>query len=234
MSEPIACASGPENGGSHAPRTDADFHQAHMAQAAAGFPIFKTTNDKRSLVDEDTLLWLDLETTGSDVEHDCIIEMGCILTTTDLIPLGEFSKVLTPEPVGYGRMMLNPTVRAMHEANGLLAEIMAAEHVVKPHHGSEALLGWMTSLGAREGRTVLAGSGVGHFDRKFIDRYMPQVSRFLRYGCIDVGVIRRAHEMWAGTVVSTANDGKTHRALDDIRCHLAEAQAYRSLWNVDV
>lgn len=182
------------------------------------------------MTDVDKLLWLDLETTGSDVEHDSIIEIGCILTTTGLDALGEFSFTLTPDPEGLGRMMMNPVVRGMHEGNGLLAEILTAEHDRKPHHAAKALLAWLADLGAQEGRTVLAGSGVGHFDRKFIDRYMPQVSRFLRYWCIDIGVVRRAHEMWAGTAVSTANDGKTHRALDDARCHLAEAQAFRSLW----
>lgn len=189
----------------------------------------ETPQHERTLVDEDTLLWLDLETTGSDVAHDCIIEVGCILTTTDLTHLGEFQAVVLPEPEGYGRMMLNDFVRNMHADNGLLEDLTAGLGK-KPHEVTKSLLKWAADLGAKEGRTVLAGSGVGHFDRKFIDRYMPPLSRFLRYWCIDTGVLRRAHEMWVGTVVSTANDAKTHRALDDVRCHLAEAQAFRDLW----
>jgi oligoribonuclease len=181
---------------------------------------------------QDCLLWLDLETTGSDVAHDSIIEVGCILTTTDLVVFGEFQAVVVPEAEGYGRLMLNDFVRGMHTNNGLLEDLTAGLGK-KPHEVTKDLLAWLRSLGASEGRTVLAGSGVGHFDRKFIDRYMPQLSRFLRYWCIDVGVVRRAHEMWVGTVVSTANDGKTHRALDDVRCHLAEAQAFRDLWADD-
>lgn len=181
-------------------------------------------------IEQDTLLWLDLETTGSDVEKDSIIEVGCILTTTGLTSIAEHSWVLTPDAEGLGRMMLNPVVRAMHEGNGLLADVLDTENVRKPHHVAAGLLAWMQENGAKQGRTVLAGSGVGHFDRKFIDRYMPQVSKFLRYWCIDIGVVRRAHEMWVGTTISTANDGKTHRALDDIRCHLAEAQAFKAAW----
>jgi oligoribonuclease len=180
----------------------------------------------------DLLLWVDLETTGSDVEHDCIIEVGAILTTTDLDVLGEFSKVVAPEPLGLGRLMQNGFVRKMHEDNGLLPLLLdPAEPLGKPHHASRALLAWAEGLGAREGRTVLAGSGVGHFDRRFIARWMPQVDRFLRYWCIDTGVLRRAHEMWTGTPApSSANESKTHRALDDIRCHLEEARAFRFTW----
>ena len=31
--------------------------------------------------------------------------------------------------------------------------------------------------------------------------------------------------------MSSANDGKTHRAMDDIRCHLEEARAFKAHWN---
>ena len=183
----------------------------------------------------DMLLWLDLETTGSDVDHDCIIEIGCVLTTTDLVEVASFDHVVQPTPLGLGRLMQNDVVRDMHTDNGLLAVLLGEdigidEPFAKIHHATESLLAWLTENGALQGRTVLAGSGVGHFDRKFIDRYMPQLSRHLRYWCIDIGVIRRAHDMWVGTPVSAANDSKTHRALDDVRCHLAEARAFRYHW----
>lgn len=187
--------------------------------------------DNGTSVEQDHLLWIDLETTGSDEDHDCIIEVGAVLTTEALDVLGEFSMTVTPTPEGLGRMMLNPTVREMHEGNGLLAEILGADKVRKPHHVTKALLAWVEGLGGKRGRTVLAGSGVAHFDRRFIARYMPELDRFMRYWCIDIGVVRRAYRMWNGGDVSSANDGKTHRALDDVRCHVAEAQAYRSLWS---
>lgn len=180
---------------------------------------------------DDLLLWLDLETTGSSVDLDSIIEVGAVLTTTDLDEIAEFSMVIDPSDEALGRMLRNPAVKAMHEANGLLAEVLEGTRR-RPHHAAKALLAWLENNGAREGRTVLAGSGVAHFDRRFIDRYMPQVSHFLRYWVIDIGVIRRAHGMWVGTEVSTANTSKTHRSVDDVRCHLAEAQAFRDLWRM--
>lgn len=180
--------------------------------------------------DKDLLLWLDLETTGSDERHDCIIEVGCILTTPELDDLGEFSMVVTPEAEGYGRMMLNHVVREMHEHNGLLAAIAGLESAQRPHNVTKDLVVWLEGLGAKPRQTVLAGSGVGHFDRRFIVRWMPQLDHYLRYWCIDIGVIRRAHGMWVGTKVSDANSAKTHRALDDARCHLREAREFAALW----
>lgn len=49
----------------------------------------------------DHLLWLDLETTGSDEAHDSIIEVGCALTTTDLVEIAAFSEIVTLSPRGW-------------------------------------------------------------------------------------------------------------------------------------
>ena len=175
------------------------------------------------------LLWLDLETTGSDESKDCIIEVGAILTTEDLHIIAELQWVLSPTDEALGRLLRNDVVREMHTANGLLDHVLAGAGM-KPHQAAKDMLTWLEINGAKQGHVALAGSGVAHFDRRFLDRYMPQVSRFLRYWVIDIGVIRRAHGMWVGTEVSAANDAKTHRALDDARCHLAEALAFRDLW----
>lgn len=182
----------------------------------------------------DHLLWIDLETTGSDPEKDCIIEVGLILTTSLLEEQWATSYVIKPQELGLGRMMLNPIVRGMHEANGLLAEVLDPEGPSwRVHDAASHILRNLIERGAKEGKVVLAGSGVGHFDRAFIRRYMPQLDRYMRYWCIDVGVIRRAYEMWSGDTgpLVRFNEGKTHRALDDIRCHLNEARAFSEFFS---
>ncbi len=183
-------------------------------------------------INDNLLLWLDLETTGSDESHDCIVEVGCILTFTNLEPVGdecEFTHIVRPTAEGLGRLIQNPIVRQMHEDNGLLKELLDGAGD-PPHVVAGLLLGWLADNGAKSGHTVIAGSGVGHFDRRFVKRWLPEIDRFLRYWPLDMSSIRRAHAMWVGTPVSAANDAKTHRALDDIRCHLAEARAFRDLW----
>lgn len=178
----------------------------------------------------DHLLWLDLETTGTDEAKDSIIEIGCILTTPDLTAIDEFATPVLPTDEALGRMMRTPVVREMHEANGLLELVLDGIGEL-PHDAAGMVLNWLADNGAQRGATVLAGSGVAHFDRRFLGRWMPQVDRFLRHWCIDVGVIRRAVGMWAPSVPqSDANDGKTHRALDDARCHLGEARHWADLF----
>jgi oligoribonuclease len=173
------------------------------------------------------LLWLDLESTGLDTSNgDEIIEIGCILTTEDLRVIGEFEAVVKPSANAMARLAANKFVTDMHAANGLLDEIKGGRSIA----GIESrLLLWLDILGAPQIIT-LAGSGVGHFDLPTIREHMPRLAERLNYYVIDVGTIRRAHDMWVGTPVSVANDAKTHRAIDDVRCHLEEANAFSDLW----
>lgn len=181
-------------------------------------------------ISENMLLWVDLETTGSDVMKDCIIEVGGILTTHDLEEISTFQSLVHPTPGGLGRMMMNDIVREMHQKNGLLDEVIKiGKEAPRVDETARAMLKWLEGAKAPQGKVVLAGSGVGHFDRAFIQRYMPQLMNYLRYWVIDIGVIRRAHEMWTGEAMELGGD-KGHRAMDDIRHHLSEARMYRDLW----
>jgi oligoribonuclease len=185
------------------------------------------------------LLWIDLETTGLETlgGGDEIIEIGCILTTEDLRVLGEFEAVVKPSDSAMARLAANQFVVDMHTANGLLDAISRGLSIAQ---AELSVLRWLRSLGVSVKmfdsdpgalqKLTLAGSGVGHFDLPTIREHMPKLAERLNYYVIDVGTIRRAHDMWVGTPVSAANDAKTHRAIDDVRCHLEEAKAFAELW----
>lgn len=188
------------------------------------------------------LLWCDLETTGTDETLDAIIEVACILTTPELEPIDEYQSIIVPGPGPLARLVDNDFVRQMHTDNGLLGEILIANQTPDTrfeHYTPKVqddLIDWLDrNLLAQclpEAKPMLAGSGVGHFDRRFIKSKMPMLEARLVYPVLDVGVVRRflqgvCHlETW----VPPLNESKTHRALDDIRIHLNEARAYRDLF----
>lgn len=186
-------------------------------------------------MNNDKLLWLDLETTGSDERYDCIIEIGCVLTNSNLSPLYDdeeepsASWVVCPTDEGLGRMLRNDVVRTMHEENGLLQEVLE-NHPDPIDKITPRVIAWLETYGARQDTVVICGSGVSHFDRRFIRRFMPQLDRYCRHWHLDTGVIRRAHEFWLGVPGPNMNPGKTHRALDDAKCHLLEARTYQRMW----
>lgn len=180
------------------------------------------------------LLWLDLETTGTDERKDSIIEVGCLLTDTELneIEGWAYSWVVAPTEAALQRLLTNPVVRQMHADNGLLWDVLDGKNVLI-EDVSDPLLGYLKRASDYKPKTImLAGSGVAHFDRRFLRYHMTSVEDYLAYPVLDVGVIRRAYKLWH---VLTPLDGpdtnaKTHRALEDARLHLEEARAYKRQW----
>jgi oligoribonuclease len=174
------------------------------------------------------LLWLDLETTGVDEDKDSIIEIGCVLTSglPGLVVLGEYVEHVRPTDQALGRLLRNDIVATMHTENGLLNEITDLTRTFK-HPGEVQLdvIRWIDNI-VDTRSVVLAGSGVAHFDRRFLKAHMPKLDRRLRHWSIDVGVIRRFFAETTGSTLGPDPSVKTHRALDDAYLHLREAREF--------
>ena len=70
----------------------------------------------------DRLVWIDLEMTGLDTQHDEIVEIACIVTDPDLTELDEgISLVVKPNDAPLAAM--DPVVVKMHNDSGLIHEI---------------------------------------------------------------------------------------------------------------
>jgi oligoribonuclease len=117
----------------------------------------------------------------------------------------------------------------MHTKNGLIEEINRTI-LTKPFESIEQdVTQWLEFGRVSSRKFVMAGSGVGHFDRRFIRQYMPEFDKLFEYWVIDVGVLRRCQQMWVGESLTDPPE-KAHRALEDARQHLAEARVFREFW----
>lgn len=194
---------------------------------------------------EDLILFLDLETTGTDIPKDEIIEVGLSLVSTEpgYPEVGSFSEVVLPSDDAFLRMMDKKVVREMHQANGLLDEVVqlredraningdAELRAVRSHLVDEVdfqVDEWLRTFTKEDNTHIpLGGSGVTHFDRRFIKHFMPRLDSRLTHWAYDVGVLRRAF-MKAGVKYASI-DAKTHRALDDARVHAEEWRWYQEV-----
>ena len=67
------------------------------------------------------------------------------------------------------------------------------------------------------GTAPLCGNSIG-VDRRFLDRYLPEVDQYLHYRSVDVSSLKELCRRWYPSVYKKRPDKKeTHRALDDIR-----------------
>lgn len=180
--------------------------------------------------------WIDLETTSSDETRGSILEIGVVITNDRLEVLDQEQILVFPDPDHMDEMP--PVVRDMHRVNGLLDDIEAgisARDAGEPTDvvdlaTADRRLKTLMARHARNGRVILAGSGVGHFDARWIRRHLPSAHSLLTFWAHDVGVVRRFLGEAERTLVRPIPGGvKSHRGLDDALDHLHEWRHYLAL-----
>lgn len=174
--------------------------------------------------------WIDLETTGTDEDRDPILEVGLIVTDMKFRKLRTMSWVIRPDGLDALQANADPYVQKMHKDNGLWEACAQLGRLLDEVDLEVA--NFLVSVGS--GPFALAGSGVAHFDRRFIAAQMPLLDKRLTYWSLDVGVVRRfLTSAGRPDLVPEAGKGanKPHRALDDIELHLIEGQHYLRVLN---
>ncbi len=168
------------------------------------------------------LIWIDLEMTGLEPEHDVIIEMATIVTDSDL-------NILATGPV-----------IAVHQSDALLAGM---DEWCTRTHGESGLTQRVrdSQISAAEaeaqtiafleqwvpkGKSPICGNSIGQ-DRRFLCRYMPTLEAFFHYRSLDVSTLKILAERWAPQIKEGFQKKGSHQALDDIRESIAELQYYR-------
>jgi oligoribonuclease len=173
----------------------------------------------------DRLVWIDLEMTGLDTMKHTIVEIAVLVTDSELELVGEGIDIIVhASPEELARM--DDFVRAMHTKSGLLPAIEAST-VSLPEAGAQVLAYLATQLPG-PGTTPLCGNSIG-VDRRFLDRYLPEVDQYLHYRSVDVSSFKELCRRWYPSAYKKRPDkNETHRALDDIRESIEEMRFYRS------
>jgi oligoribonuclease len=176
--------------------------------------------------DDRQYAWIDLETTGSEPGQDQVLEVGIVLTRASFDPYQVRSWVAHYDIED--AQHASKVVFDMHTANGLWEAADESGWTIEEIDSQ--IDAWLrtTTASYPHRKVILCGSGVSHFDRRFIRRHLPQLDAWLTYYAIDVGVIRRFLRL-AGIDVRDVGERKKHRAIDDALQHAAEARHYMGL-----
>ena len=173
------------------------------------------------------LAWIDLETTGLDSEKDHILEVACVITDDNLVETARFVRLVAP-PDDFDPKALDPVVVKMHTDNGLFAELLMTDPVL-PVRKVDHLLAFFLATQLAGEHPPMCGSTVS-FDRRFLERQMPQAASLFHYRNVDVSSIKELCKRWRPDLEPLHTDGHAaHRALDDI---LQSIQTLRNLRGV--
>ncbi len=169
------------------------------------------------------LVWIDLEMTGLNPNHDRIIEMATIITDSELnvIEEGPVLAITQPQSLLDGMDDWNQT---HHSASGLLDRI-ASEGVSETE--AQALTLAFLEKHVPPNSAPLCGNTIWQ-DRRFLSRYMPTLESYLHYRMIDVSSIKELAKRWHPNIAAGVQKTNQHTALADIRESIEELRYYRS------
>lgn len=169
------------------------------------------------------LLWVDLEMTGLDDVKDSILEVAAIVTDVELKPLEEFHRVVFQPQEVLDNM--NDWCKKTHGESGLTAAIPGGTPLPQVE---KDLLELISRHFSEKDRPVLCGNSIGN-DRRFIDRYTPDLAKRLHYRMIDVSSFK---EVYRDRFKIEFKKKNAHRAVDDILESIRELEHYLSFVKV--
>ncbi|MBN8715062.1 MAG: oligoribonuclease [Xanthomonadales bacterium] len=175
-----------------------------------------------SVVDDDNLVWVDLEMTGLDTDHDSILEIATVVTDKNLNVLAEGPVFAIRHEVDRLEAM-DSWNSNQHRKSGLWDQVLASEvdHAMAEHATIEFLREWVGP-----GKSPLCGNSICQ-DRRFMHRQMPRLERYFHYRNLDVSTLKELVRRWSPGIARGVTKESAHTALSDIRDSIAELQYYR-------
>ena len=170
------------------------------------------------------MVWVDLETSGIDVETKAILEVAMIITDKELNVIAEGPELVIHQSDEVLEN-LDDWCRRQYRASGLIDEVRRSSVTLAQ---AEKELVSFASQYCPPRACPLCGNAIC-FDRRFIIRYMPRLNSLLSYRNVDVSTIKELVGRWYPDKLAGIGTSKTskHRALSDIHESIGELLHYR-------
>ncbi len=171
------------------------------------------------------LVWIDLEMTGLDADRDHVLEIATVITDDDLNVVGDSLDLVIhqpPEVLG----LMGDVVSKMHHASGLTDEVRLS--ALSLEDAQRQTLDFIRGHVPEAGTIPLCGNSIG-MDRRFLNRWLPEIENHLHYHVVDVSSIKELAVRWYPVLAAQRpRKRKGHRALDDILESIEELRYWRS------
>ena len=173
-------------------------------------------------LDDQNLVWIDLEMTGLYPDRDRIIEIAVVVTDAHL-----------------GRRTRGP-VHAIHQSDAVLAGMDAWNTGTHGRSGltdrvrastvdeAEAERRVIEFLGryVKKGASPMCGNSICQ-DRRFLAATMPALESFFHYRNLDVSTLKELARRWRPDLMGGFKKAQAHTALADIQESIDELAYYR-------
>lgn len=174
-------------------------------------------------MDNDNLIWIDLEMTGLSPERDVIIEIATVVTDAQLNILAE-GPVMAIHQSDAALAGMDEWNTRQHGGSGLTDRVRSSS--VTTRAAEQATLDFLAQW-VPAGKSPMCGNSICQ-DRRFLARYMPRLEAYFMYRNLDVSTLKELARRWYPDVFAGFSKDSSHLALDDIRDSIAELRYYRT------
>lgn len=173
-------------------------------------------------IDDNNLVWIDLEMTGLETQQDRIIEIATVVTDSNLAILAQGPAIAIHQPESVMDSMDDWNTRH-HRASGLCERVRNSRHSVRD---AELETLEFLRLHVPVGKSPMCGNSICQ-DRRFMARLMPELEAFFHYRNLDVSTLKELAARWKPGLASGFAKKGAHLALDDILESIDELKYYR-------
>ncbi len=173
-------------------------------------------------VNNDNLIWLDMEMSGLMPDTDRILELAAVVTDPDLNVLGE-SPVFVIHQSDAVLDGMDAWNKGTHGRSGLIDKVKAS--TVDEAAATEQMIAFLSEF-VPAGKSPMCGNSICQ-DRRFMARYMPELENFFHYRNLDVSVFKELSRRWKPSIYSGFKKASKHEALADIYESIEELKYYR-------
>lgn len=173
-------------------------------------------------VNDQRLIWLDMEMTGLDPEKERIIEVAVIVTEADLTFVAE-GPVLVIHQSDALLDAMDKWNQSTHAKSGLIDKVKAS--TLTEEQAEDQLLAFLAQH-VPVGKSPMCGNTIGQ-DRRFMVKYMPRLEAYFHYRNLDVSTLKELSLRWKPQVYKSFAKQSKHEALADIYESIEELKHYR-------
>ena len=174
-------------------------------------------------LDENNLIWIDLEMTGLDPQQDQIIEIATVVTDANLAILAQGPVIAIHQPPVIMNSM-DEWNTSHHSDSGLTSRVReSSSSCVDAEQETLAFLYQYVA----PGKSPMCGNSICQ-DRRFMARLMPQLEDFFHYRNLDVSTLKELARLWKPDLPSGFVKKGAHLALEDILESIEELNFYRA------
>lgn len=177
-----------------------------------------------TVLNDENLIWIDLEMTGLDTQRDTIIEIATIVTDKQLNTLAEGPVLAIHQPEAVLTAM-DEWNQNQHGKSGLLQRVRESQLTLQD--AEQQTLDFLRGFVPAK-KSPMCGNTVCQ-DRRFMHRLMPTLEVYFHYRHIDVSTIKELLLRWQPSLVDNVKKEGSHLALDDIRDSINELRYYREV-----